>query len=230
MENPLLKRKTIRIKDYDYSNEGMYFITICTKNKIPLLSKIILDTVGNDALVVPNKIGNIIDECWKNIETQNENIFINEYVIMPNHIHGIIEIKNQKERELKIEKKYGFEVEERRGRRSLQSILKDFKSVTTRKYNKIVNEKYKNMLWQKSYYEHIIRNEKEYYEIVKYIKNNPLKWIYNNEKNELDFTENLSVGNDITQPKHIANTVGNDFQSRSVLRRQHKMNNKAQYK
>ena len=104
MENPLLKRKTIRIKDYDYSNEGMYFITICTKNKIPLLSKIILDTVGNDALVVPKKLGNIIDECWKNIETQNENIFINEYVIMPNHIHGIIEIKNQKERELKIEK------------------------------------------------------------------------------------------------------------------------------
>ncbi len=201
MENPLLKRKTIRIKDYDYSNEGMYFITICTKNKIPMLSNIIFDTVGNDALVVPNKIGNIIDECWKNIETQNENIFINEYVIMPNHIHGIIEIKNQKERELKIEKRYGFEVEERRGRRSLQSILKDFKSVTTRKYNKIVNEKYKNMLWQKSYYEHIIRNEKEYYEIVKYIKNNPLKWIYNNEKNDLDFTENLSVEND---------TVGND--------------------
>ena len=196
MENPLLKRKTIRIKDYDYSNEGMYFITICTKNKIPMLSNIIFDTVGNDALVVPNKIGNIIDECWKNIETQNENIFINEYVIMPNHIHGIIEIKNQKERELKIEKRYGFEVEERRGRRSLQSILKDFKSVTTRKYNKIVN-----MLWQKSYYEHIIRNEKEYYEIVKYIKNNPLKWIYNNEKNDLDFTENLSVEND---------TVGND--------------------
>ena len=181
----------------------------------------IANAVGNDALVVPNKIGNIIDECWKNIETQNENIFINEYVIMPNHIHGIIEIKNQKERELKIEKRYGFEVEERRGRRSLQSILKDFKSVTTRKYNKIVNEKYKNMLWQKSYYEHIIRNEKEYYEIVKYIKNNPLKWIYNNEKNDLDFTENLSVEND---------TVGNDFQSRSVLRRQHKMNNKAQYK
>lgn len=217
MENPLLKRKTIRIKDYDYSNEGMYFITICTKNKRPLLSKIIMDNVGNDALVVPNKIGKIIDECWNNMEIQNKNIFINEYVIMPNHIHGIIEIRDQKERELKIEKKYGFEVEERRGRRSLQSILKDFKSVTTRKYNSIVSEKNKNMLWQKSYYEHIIRNEKEYYEIVKYIKNNPLKWIYNKENLNLDFTENLSVGNDASivlqsniQKKYIANAVGND--------------------
>ena len=171
----------------------MYFITICTKNKIKMLSEIINNTtVGNDALVVPSKIGEMVNECWNNIQTKNKNIYINEYIIMPNHIHGIIEITNQKEVHFCIDKKYGFEtiehqkhiydkngfeVSERRGRRSLQNIIKDFKSVTTRKYNAMVNEKYKNCLWQKSYYEHVIRNEKELYKIQEYIQNNPINWI-----------------------------------------------------
>lgn len=104
---------------------------------------------------------------------------------------------------------YYFQCLERRGRRSLQSVIKDFKSVTTRRYNEIVNEKNKNMLWQKSYYEHVIRNEKEYYEIVKYIKNNPLKWIFNNENNKMNFTENIYVGNDalVVPKKPIIPTI-----------------------
>ena len=97
---------------------------------------------------------------------------------MPNHIHGIIEITEQKEETINYDKKYGFETAERRGRRSLQNIIKDFKSVTTRKYNAIVNEEHKNTLWQKSYYEHVIRNENEYLCILEYVQNNPLNWIY----------------------------------------------------
>ena len=162
MENKLSQRKGIRLKNYDYSNNGMYFVTICTKNKIKMLSEIINNTtVGNDALVVPSTIGEIVNECWNNIQTKNKNVYINEYIIMPNHIHGIIEITNQREMQLCIEKKYGFEtvenqeriynnnglaIVERRGRRSLQNIIKDFKSVTTRRYNTMVNEKYKNLV------------------------------------------------------------------------------------
>ena len=209
MKNELPQRRTIRLKDYDYSQNGMYFITICTQDKKKILGKIITNAVGNDALVVPSKIGQIIIECWNNIQELNKNIYINEFIVMPNHIHGIIEIRNQKETNSNVEKKYGFEVEERRGRRSLQSVIKDFKSVTTRRYNEIVNEKNKNMLWQKSYYEHVIRNEKEYYEIVKYIKNNPLKWIFNNENNKMNFTENIYVGNDalVVPKKPIIPTI-----------------------
>ncbi|MDD4146691.1 MAG: transposase [Clostridia bacterium] len=94
---------------------------------------------------------------------------------MPNHIHGIIIIKNM-DKELKIEKNHGFEISERRGRRSLQGVIKDFKSVSTRFYNKMVEESLKNKLWQKSYYERIIRGERELREIREYIDNNPRKW------------------------------------------------------
>jgi REP element-mobilizing transposase RayT len=97
------------------------------------------------------------------------------FCLMPNHIHGIIVVENEPE-DIEIEKKFGFEIEERRGRRSLQGIIKDFKSVTTRHYNKMVDESLKNTLWQKSYYEHVIRDERELQNIREYINNNPLKW------------------------------------------------------
>jgi len=174
MGNNMPQRKNIRLKDYDYSKEGMYFITICVKDRKCILSKI----VGNDALVVPTQLGENIIKCWNNIEILNENISLGEFVIMPDHIHGIIIINNGNDNEFQNpNKKYGFEISERRGRRSLQGIIKDFKSVTTRIYNKcIFDNEMKNNLWQKSYYEHIIRNEKEYYKICEYITNNPLKW------------------------------------------------------
>lgn len=177
--NSIIKsRKNLRLKEYDYSQNGMYFITICTKNRKNILCKIssekeAKDIVGNDALVVPSEIGKFIINCWNNISKINTNILTYDFVLMPNHIHGIIFITEQ-DGVCEINKKYGFEILERRGRRSLQSIIKDFKSVTTRKYNEIFPVK--NELWQKSYYEHIIRNEKELLQIQKYILENPLKW------------------------------------------------------
>ena len=164
------ERKTIRLKEYDYSKKGMYFITICTKNREYILGEI----VGNDALVVPSHIGQRIVECWNNIGKVNEKIYTGEFILMPNHIHGIIIIDNP---EILEEERYVFGVAERRGRRSLQGIIKDFKSVTTRIYNRNIGEgEIKNQLWQKSYYEHIIRNEKELHKIIEYIRYNPLNW------------------------------------------------------
>ena len=96
---------------------------------------------------------------------------------MPNHLHGIIVLHNEEESSKTI-KRYGFETAERWGHRSLPSIIRDFKSVTSRYYNKTVDESQKNSLWQKSYYEHVIRNELELQEIRIYIVNNPLKWQY----------------------------------------------------
>ena len=86
---------------------------------------------------------------------------------MPNHIHGIIIIKNQDT---------ASDESERRGRRSLQLVVRGFKSVVTREYNKTVSEEKRNKLWQKSFYDEIIRNQKAYDEISKYIFENPIKW------------------------------------------------------
>ncbi len=179
MNNKFVQRKNIRIKEYDYSNNGYYFITICTKNRKDILSRIkenkdIQIFVGNDALVVPSKIGCEVVNSWNKIEILNKNVYLDEFILMPNHIHGIIILENNKDKlNYNMNKKYGLEISERRGRRSLQSLIKDFKSVTTRKYKEMYNTE--ESLWQKSYYEHIIRNQKELNQIREYIHYNPLK-------------------------------------------------------
>jgi len=134
-------------------------------------------------LVVPTPIGAKVIECWKNIEKLNDNIFVENFCLMPNHIHGIIVITGQESLEFQ-KGRYGFEsIEslemkgERRGRRSLQGLIKDFKSVTTRSYKGEVNDPGIKSLWQSSYYDVIIRNEEHYQYVCEYIENNPVRWI-----------------------------------------------------
>ena len=178
-------RKSIRLKNYDYSQNGMYFITICTKNREPILSKI--NKIGDvGAGLVPahdgkmiyeielTHIGKMIEQEIKNIEN-NFPIKIEQYVIMPNHIHLIINFC--------ILKWNGNEINDiqRAGTRpapTIQNIVRDFKYITSVEYinyNKQIG-KFKK-LWQRGYYEHIICNENEYYRICKYIKNNPKKYL-----------------------------------------------------
>ena len=177
----LPKRKSHRLNNYDYGSYGYYYVTICTYNKEKLLSSI----VGSDALVAPKHcenrqlfvkptaLGEKINECWQNIEKLNDNVFIDKYVLMPNHIHGIIIIQNTNESAIQNQK-YGFEIAERRGRRSLQGLIKDFKSVTTRYYKN--NYGKNHSLWQASFFDEVIKSEKHYLSILNYIEINPLKW------------------------------------------------------
>ena len=156
--NKLPRRKDIRLKNYDYSQEGYYFITICAKDRKELFGKI----VGADAPVCPqpvmkaNEIGKIACECWNKINDVYNNVRTDCFCLMPNHIHGIIVISGGGQ-----------------GRPPLHKIIQGYKSVSTRmcfKYD------IKN-IWQRNYYEHIIHNEMEYQRISKYIENNPWKWI-----------------------------------------------------
>lgn len=171
-------RKLHRLKGYDYSQNGAYFVTICTLNRKNFLCNI----VGNDALVVPTPIGNKVIECWNNIEKLNENIIVDKYCLMPNHIHGIIVISGQEPLEFQ-KGRHGFETveqmdldRERRGRRSLQGLIKDFKSVTTRFYKQLEDDSSIKSLWQASYYDEVIRNEGHYTRVLDYIDQNPMRW------------------------------------------------------
>ena len=169
---PFFDRKNHRLKNYDYGQSGYYFITICTRDRAPILSTISTQSVGSDALVAPKPtvtltpMGKKVLESWNKIETMNENVFI---------IHGIILMDNP---DVITDPKgdYDFQVQERRGRRSLQGLIKDFKSVTTRQYKTMfqVNES----LWQDSFYDTVIRSQEQYNEIRNYIENNPRKWLY----------------------------------------------------
>lgn len=167
-------RKSIRLKNYDYSKNGMYFVTICTYQRNPILCKIYNNAnVGagchpcpktkkqnnlkkqNDIIIQLSPIGKFIEN-----EIKHQNI--EKYIIMPDHIHCIINNYNQG----------------RDGTLPLHRIVGKIKSYTTKKYNEINNTNGLK-LWQRNYYEHIIKNEKEYYNICEYIKQNPQKWIEN---------------------------------------------------
>jgi len=151
MELP--KRKRTRLKDYDYSQNGAYFVTICTKDKEKLLSEII---VGEGLCALPqNKlspIGKEIENCIKHINNNYDNVVIDKYVIMPNHIHLIVMLDDSGGH----------------GNPPLQNIIGQLKSFTTNKYKK--------QLWQRSFHDHIIRGGKDYQEIWQYIDTNPVKW------------------------------------------------------
>ena len=149
-------RKSIRLKGYDYSQAGCYFITICVEDGHEILSQI----VGADDPVRPSleltDIGKIIDDCWHKIDNVYENVHTDKYCIMPNHFHGIVIIQET-----------GGQ-----GRPPLQKILQGFKSVTTRNCFKYGFRS----IWQRSYYDEIIRSEEAYRNIWRYIDENPAKW------------------------------------------------------
>lgn len=145
-------RKTIRLKEYDYSQIGEYFITLCSKNRKYIFGEI------NENKIILSKYGKIAENVLKRIK-QNRNIEINNYIIMPNHIHMIIKIKYDKIVNLK-------------------DVISTYKSITTKQ----INREQKIIVWQRNYYEHIIRDENEKEEIIKYIRYNPINWDRDNLK------------------------------------------------
>ena len=142
MKDYLPVRKENRLKEYDYSNNGIYFITMCIKNRLELFGKIIEDNIK---LTEEGKISKYyIEQIHKIYNSVN----IDEYIIMPNHIHMIIKVNENN--------------------LSISTIIKQYKMAVSKKLG--------YSIWQKSYYDHIIRNEKEYYMIKEYIQNNIINW------------------------------------------------------
>lgn len=154
-------------------------MTICTHNRIEWFGEII------DKEMKLNRYGKAIDEWWRKLPTKFKNIKINEYVIMPNHFHGIITI-NSVETDPRVRLKPGGDAHMGA---SLHQMIQWFKTMTTNEY--IQNIKHKNWkpfskhIWQSRYHDRIIRNEFEYSTKVEYILNNPAKWDEdrNNPKN-----------------------------------------------
>ena len=174
-------RKSIRLKGYDYSQSGAYFVTICTYNKEYLFGNIV------DEKMNLSETGAIVSKCWNNIPDHFPDALLDYFVVMPNHIHGIINIVGAKHSHLVSTNEaspssvnasslqpYGTNPN------SLGAIIQNFKSVTARKVNRMLGRQ--NVpLWQRHYYEHVIRNEDDLNEIREYIVNNPLKWALDKE-------------------------------------------------
>lgn len=163
--NDLPKRKPTRLKNYDYSSHGAYFVTICTHNRKQILSHI---TVGQGLAPAENELtayGKIAEEQLLNLGKRYANIKIDKYVIMPNHIHIIVLIEN-----------YPDKSDYTAGASpcpTLSDVICTYKSLTARLCKKVYPiEK----VFQNSFHDHIIRNEKDCEKIWEYIENNPCKW------------------------------------------------------
>jgi len=154
----LPKRKNIRLKEFDYSQSNYYFVTICMKNRNEFFSHIV-----NSELVL-TKFGKILDEVWNNLP-KYYNVEIDYYIIMPDHFHGIIIIDNS----LMIKDSKANK------QSTLSDIIGKFKSYATRRIRESLSIEIE-FKWQKSFYDRIIRNENELYNIRKYIQENPLRW------------------------------------------------------
>jgi putative transposase len=187
-------RKSYRLKDYDYSQQGMYYVTICTKNREHFFGLI------KDSKMILSESGLSADKYWREIPDHFPFATLDEFIIMPNHIHGIIKIKNKIESSVGSTDGASFvralqcnaltndahtkdarmsEISPKKG--TLSVIIRSYKSACTKTINE--RDSIINFAWQSRYYDHIIRNEYDLNRIREYIRNNPVKW---GEEEDLD--------------------------------------------
>jgi putative transposase len=161
-------RRSIRRRGYDYSLAGAYFVTICIKNRDCLLGEI-----GNDKVYL-SRMGNIVKESWMKIPVHFKDVRLDQFVIMPNHLHGIIVIQRKPSKDTDVLPPDVDSINKRRAL-DLGQILAYFKYQST----KIINELRDTPgfpVWQRNYYEHIIHDEEEMKKYRKYIIENIVNW------------------------------------------------------
>ena len=166
-------RRSIRLKGYDYSQAGLYFITICIQDRKHLFGNVV------NAEMILNDAGKIANDCWLDIPNYFPNANLHEHIIMPNHLHGIIELMNVgavtvgAENFLPLHHHQQQNAFQKMIPRSIGSIVKGFKIGVTKWFRQNTHVE---TVWQRNYHEHIIRDEKSYETISNYIINNPAKW------------------------------------------------------
>jgi len=140
IKQKLHHRKNNRLRGYDYSSDGLYFITICVKHRLKYLGG-----VWNAKMCV-NRFGSIVWQQWNWLAKQYPYIILHEFVVMPNHVHGIVQI---------------------------DSSLSPFKTTSSKSIHR---DGFPQFRWQRSFYDHILLDEKSYFAITNYIKQNPAIW------------------------------------------------------
>lgn len=189
----LPNRRSIRLKNYDYSQQGSYFLTLVTQDRLHLFGKI------EDGEMILNSVGKIVEEEWKKTLELRSNITLGQYIIMPDHMHMIITIHSQIK---SISTEEWIHSNPKSPSHTIGAIIRGFKGASTKKINLFLNrtgelpfaptselpfaqkdlpfapttEFYKNKIFQRNYYEHIIRDQADYNRIEQYIIDNPINW------------------------------------------------------
>ena len=150
------QRRSPRLKDYDYTCEGAYFVTICVQHRLCLFGDVI------DGDLRPSDAGIMVAQWWEKLPDKYADVSLDAYVVMPNHFHGIVAMFRDESRP------------------SLTRILQWHKTMTTNDYIRGVKQHrwtpFPGKLWQPSFYDHIIRHEESLDKTREYIANNPSQW------------------------------------------------------
>lgn len=149
------RRRNPRLCGYDYSSEGLYFVTICTHRRQPLFGEIIGDTMHL------NQAGKAVEEIWDRMFRSAEGF--NTWIVMPNHLHAIVAITNADDPGTTPKRK------------PLGRLVAAFKASSRKRINEI-RQRPGNEVWQRNFYEHIIRSERSFKRIAAYIHENPMRW------------------------------------------------------
>jgi len=227
-------RKSLRLQGYDYAQTGLYFVTVCTENRRCLFGEIIVGAGSKPAQMVVNENGEIVKNTWFDLVNHVDDIVLHEFVVMPNHVHGIIEIDRHRNgtvvdraglepaptRENGFERA-GLEPAPTRGnefvgagskpalagqngfvgagskpaptrgnefvgagskpastekRQPLSEIVRQFKTFSAKRINQLRNSSGAKV-WQRNYYEHVIRSEESYLKIAEYVRHNAATWL-----------------------------------------------------
>lgn len=181
-------RKTFRLREYDYSQPGFYFVTICTQERAPMFGNIV------DGAMLLNDAGKMVQTVWDEMPKHYPDVLLDEFIIMPNHIHDIVSVGaapcgrpdmfygRLDLNESKQGQPRGVTPTKKSQTLSLPDIVHRFKTMTTKRYIDGVNKNnwpcFPGRLWQRNYWERVIRNDQELQDTREYIRNNPAQWVF----------------------------------------------------
>ena len=184
----LKKRKTPRYQSFDYNSVGVYFITICTQNRRSILSRVVGTGVLDCPQIELTQYGEIADKYIKQLNDFYEHLSVEKYVIMPNHIHFLLWVKENKNKTDNGQSRTPVPdgqsrtpVSDGQSRTPVPTNIERANSVCSQfvsTFKRFCNKEYGENIWQARFNDHIIRNRDDYEEHVKYIYENPIRWYY----------------------------------------------------
>ena len=190
------RRSSLRLKGYDYSRAGAYYVTICAHHRVEVFGEVV------NGVMNLNEVGLIAQQEWLRTEQRSE-VALDEYIIMPNHIHAILWIITEEEHDMGeilrrgmacpwgmarhaptdppfVERQFGKPIPH-----SLSSIIGSFKSAVTRAIRNVLSGM-RATVWQRQFYDHVVRNEADLHRIREYIWNNPARWDCDREREMIE--------------------------------------------
>ena len=160
MEQERPQRKQNRLPNYDYAQNGVYFLTICTKEKVCILSSVTVGAaIGRPPVVSLSPIGKIVEQALQEIPAHYPGVSVDRYIVMPNHVHILLCMTGNSGRPMSVP--------------AVQQIVNQFKGVVTKRAGRPV--------WQKGFYDHVVRDDYDYQTRWAYIDDNPRRWLEKQE-------------------------------------------------